>query len=124
MEPKSQFVVESARKKAAPAVGVTAVEASPRTKHPVAGAHGGGGEDPIPSPLVAVSVVNDPGPAVVCPVLVGLIAPKVRVIAGVVVAVATDPETPLAVVTETLVTVPDKGVDHVVRPVGPPLVST
>lgn len=34
-------------------------------------------------------------------------APKVRVIAGVVVAVATLPETPLAVVTETEVTVPE-----------------
>ena len=37
----------------------------------------------------------------------GVIAPKVKVIAGVVVAVATVPETPLAVTTETLVTVPD-----------------
>jgi hypothetical protein len=37
---------------------------------------------------------------------VGVIAPKVRVIAGVVVAVATEPETPLAVTTETEVTVP------------------
>jgi hypothetical protein len=37
---------------------------------------------------------------------VGVIAPRVRVIAGVVVAVSTLPETPLAVVTETLVTVP------------------
>ena len=38
--------------------------------------------------------------------VVGVIAPRVKVIAGVVVAVATDPETPLAVVTETLVTLP------------------
>jgi hypothetical protein len=36
----------------------------------------------------------------------GVIAPSVRVIAGVVVAVATEPLTPFAVVTETLVTVP------------------
>ena len=36
----------------------------------------------------------------------GVIASNVSVIAGVVVAVATEPETPLAVVTETLVTVP------------------
>jgi hypothetical protein len=38
---------------------------------------------------------------------VGVIAPSVNVIAGVVVEVATDPLTPFAVVTETLVTVPD-----------------
>ena len=37
---------------------------------------------------------------------VGVIAPKVSVIAGVVPAVATVPDTPLAVVTETVVTVP------------------
>ena len=36
----------------------------------------------------------------------GVIAPRVSVIAGVVVAVATVPDTPLAVTTETLVTVP------------------
>src|SRR6185503_3158278 len=36
----------------------------------------------------------------------GVISPRVRLIAGVVVAVATVPDTPLAVVTETLVTVP------------------
>jgi len=36
----------------------------------------------------------------------GVIAPSVSVMAGVVVAVATEPLTPLAVVTETLVTVP------------------
>lgn len=36
----------------------------------------------------------------------GVIAPRERVIAGVEVAVATEPETPLAVVTETEVTVP------------------
>ena len=38
---------------------------------------------------------------------VGVIAPKVKVIAGVVVDVATEPETPLAVVTDTDVTVPE-----------------
>jgi hypothetical protein len=38
--------------------------------------------------------------------LVGVIAPSVREIAGVTVGVATDPDTPLAVVTDTLVTVP------------------
>jgi hypothetical protein len=38
--------------------------------------------------------------------LVGVIAPRVREIAGVVVAVATEPLTPFAVVTDTLVTVP------------------
>ena len=38
--------------------------------------------------------------------LVGVIAPKVNVIAGVVVAVATEPLTPFAVTTETEVTVP------------------
>lgn len=38
--------------------------------------------------------------------VVGVIAPSVRVIAGVVVGVATDPDTPFAVVTEKLVTVP------------------
>jgi hypothetical protein len=37
---------------------------------------------------------------------VGVIAPSVNVIAGVVVAVATDPDTPLAVATDTDVTVP------------------
>ncbi len=38
--------------------------------------------------------------------LVGVMAPRVSVIAGVVVAVATEPDTPLAVTTDTLVTVP------------------
>ena len=37
---------------------------------------------------------------------VGVIAPNVSVIAGVVVAVATEPDTPFAVTTETEVTVP------------------
>lgn len=107
-----------------PTAGVTAVPASAKAPQPDNPAQAVGGDDPTPKPVVAVRVVKEPGPCVVWPVLVGLIAPKVKVIAGVVVAVATDPETPLAVVTETLVTVPDKGVDHVVRPVGPPLVST
>lgn len=39
--------------------------------------------------------------------LVGVIAPSVKVMAGVVVAVATEPDTPLAVVTDTDVTVPE-----------------
>src|SRR6185312_3588489 len=44
---------------------------------------------------------------------VGVIAPRVKVIAGVVVAVATVPETPFAVTTETAVTVPvPVGVKH------------
>lgn len=37
---------------------------------------------------------------------VGVMAPSVRLIAGVVVDVATEPLTPLAVVTDTLVTLP------------------
>ena len=40
------------------------------------------------------------------PIDVGVIAPSVNVMAGVVVGFATDPDTPLAVVTETVVTVP------------------
>ena len=39
--------------------------------------------------------------------LVGVISPSVKLMAGVVVAVATVPDTPLAVVTDTLVTVPE-----------------
>lgn len=39
--------------------------------------------------------------------VVGVMAPSVNVMAGVVVAVATLPDTPLAGVTETVVTVPD-----------------
>jgi hypothetical protein len=38
----------------------------------------------------------------------GVIAPKVRVMAGVVVEVATEPETPFAVVTDTLLTVAEE----------------
>jgi len=54
-------------------------------------------------PLLA----SDPLPLNVTPfTLVGVIAPSVKLIAGVVVAVATVPLTPFAVVTETLVTVP------------------
>ena len=49
--------------------------------------------------------------------VVGVIAPKVKDIAGVVVAVATVPETPLAVVTEAEVTVPDPAYDHLNKPV-------
>lgn len=54
---------------------------------------------------------------------VGVISPRLRVIAGVVELVATVPETPLAVVTETVVTVPFVGVVQVGAPV-PPEVST
>jgi hypothetical protein len=49
--------------------------------------------------------------------LVGVIAPSVKVMAGVVVAVATEPETPFAVVTETEDTVPVVGVAHEGSPV-------
>ena len=62
--------------------------------------------------LAALSVaepsVSVPVPAViVLPfTVVGVMAPRVSEIAGVVVAVATDPDTPLAVVTDTEVTVP------------------
>ena len=42
----------------------------------------------------------------------GVMAPSVRLIAGVVVDVATDPLTPLAVVTETLVTDPTPAAAH------------
>ena len=49
--------------------------------------------------------------------VVGVIASRVRVMAGVEVGVATDPDTPLAVVTETLVTVPvPDGIDQVPSP--------
>ena len=64
-----------------------------------------------------VSVCGVVPPAAVKPVVVvanvspltveGVIAPKVKVMAGVVVAFATVPDMPLAVVTETLVTVPE-----------------
>jgi len=56
-------------------------------------------------PLVTVNVPVDV--VIVSPfTVVGVIAPSVSVIAGVVVAVATEPDTPLAVTTETLVTLP------------------
>lgn len=51
-------------------------------------------------------VIAEPSPVNVEFTDDGVIAPKVNVIAGVVVAVATEPETPLAVTTETDVTVP------------------
>ena len=64
----------------------------------------------------SVSVLDVVPPAIVKPVpaavrvspltLVGVIAPSVSVIAGVVVAVATVPEMPFAVATDTVVTVP------------------
>ena len=39
--------------------------------------------------------------------LLGVMAPRVKVMAGVVVGSATEPDTPLAVTTDTLVTVPE-----------------
>gem|GEM_PF-6996220 len=45
--------------------------------------------------------------------LVGVMAPSVSVICGVVVASATDPEMPFAVTTDTLVTLPRPGPDAV-----------
>ena len=73
--------------------------------------------DPVPEPVttpVSVMVWSpvlvpdklDPEMVPLAATDVGVIAPSVRVIAGVVVAVATEPLTPLAVVTETDVTVP------------------
>jgi hypothetical protein len=69
-----------------------------------------------PRVLFTVSVLDVVPPASVNPVVndarvspltvVGVTLPRVRLIAGVVVAVATVPETPLAVVTETEVTEP------------------
>ena len=59
--------------------------------------------DPVTVPVAATDV--------------GVIAPSVRVIAGVVVGVATTPLTPLAGVTETEVTVPVVGVVQVGMPV-------
>lgn len=59
----------------------------------------------LPSAMVNV----DPEAGVVRVTLltvVGVMAPKVRVIAGVVVGLATDPDTPLAVTTDKVVTVP------------------
>ena len=51
---------------------------------------------------------------------VGVIAPSVNVIAGVVVEVATEPLTPFAVVTETEVTVPVPGAAGVAQVGTPP----
>jgi hypothetical protein len=48
---------------------------------------------------------------------VGVIAPRVRLIAGVVVGSLTEPLTPFAVVTDTSVTVPPLPVDESVPPV-------
>ena len=66
-----------------------------------------------PDVVSAPAVVNvppserfDPLNAPVAATLVGVIAPRVRVMAGGVVAVATEPLIPLAVVTDTLVTLP------------------
>ena len=52
---------------------------------------------------------TEPALAVITPLTVtldGVIAPSVTVIAGVLVAVATDPETPLAVTIDKVVTLP------------------
>ena len=78
------------------------------------------------SVLLTVRVFDVVPPATVNPVaaaasvkpltLVGVITPSVRLIAGVVVALATVPETPLAVVTETLVTVPPPAAAQVPSP--------
>ena len=60
--------------------------------------------------IACTSVVCVPFARVIC---VGVIAPRVSVIAGVVVSVATLHETQFAVTTDTLVTVPDQdSVDH------------
>ena len=84
--------------------------------------------------LDIVNVLEVVPPAMVKPVVaaarvsafteVGVIAPKVRVIAGVVVGVATEPETPLAVTTDALVTVPAVGVVQVGAKVVPAEVKT
>lgn len=60
--------------------------------------------DSAPSaPPAPELVIAEPAPIVTDE---GVIAPSVKVMAGVVVALATEPETPLAVTTETVVTVP------------------
>jgi hypothetical protein len=70
---------------------------------------------PVPlTVLDALSVVNAPVLALVFPIvapftLLGVIAPNESVMAGVVVGLATVPLTPLAVATDTVVTVPDPG---------------
>ena len=73
------------------------MDASAKARAPVA-LPVDGGDAPAPM-LVPVT-----GP--VAATLVGVMAPRAKVMAGVVVAVATVPLTPLAEVTETLVTVP------------------
>ncbi len=66
--------------------------------------------NPFAVPMVTLPVLVplrlEPVTVPVAATLVGVIAPSVRVIAGVVVGVATVPLTPLAVVTETDVTEP------------------
>ena len=64
-------------------------------------------------PVTASVGVEEPD-SVTALTVVGVIAPSVRLIAGVVVLVATVPETPFAVVTETLVTVPEPPPDAVI----------
>jgi hypothetical protein len=56
----------------------------------------------------------EPPIVLVAATVVGVILPRVMVIAGVVVGFATEPETPFAVTTDTDVTVPDEitGVTH------------
>ena len=74
-------------------------------------------KDPVPDPVTSpVSVMVwsplllpdrlDPVTAPDAATDVGVIAPKARLMAGVVVGLVTVPLTPLAVVTDTLVTVP------------------
>jgi hypothetical protein len=65
---------------------------------------------------VEVIIVPLIGPGVVWPMDVGLMAPRESVMAGVVVAVATVPETPFAVTTETEVTVPEPPPPPELRP--------
>ena len=55
---------------------------------------------------------------------VGVMAPRVKVIAGVVVAVATVPLTPLAVTTDVVITEPVVGVTQLKDPAVAPAVST
>ncbi len=66
-------------------------------------------------PAENVPVVPDTAP--VEATLEGVIAPSVNVMAGVVVAVATVPDTPLAVTTETVVTVPPPAIVLQPKPV-------
>jgi hypothetical protein len=83
------------------------VEASVAAKLPV--------PEPVTSPVsvivwlpVLVPEMLDPVTVPVAATELGVIAPKVKVIAGVVVAVATEPETPFAVMIEVEVTVPEE----------------